>query len=340
MNKYYEVDVYKRLLESAPLETDAQVELLHLIALLEKDQALSMSAFANHLYPVLTHSLSAPQTIFLQHLGNFKGNLLREAYRIATEWKWGNKIDEEQYTTNIDYYSRAIKLVTEGTGQKKINSAQLALALTLFNTTEITDEESFVLDDAVLENVIKFEYEEGNNFWHQHGVSVETLIQLARDLLSYNGTQLLASEDIRKRFGLILRLSEGGIKIQPVERAAIHQINKLGIAATGVSELWFPNNTLLHPDELTEFEALLVSSAVSEADWQRFFDRHPTFIYLLGNHEDHKREVILRPQILMTEGNDPLLRPDDGAHEMEYPADDDCYPDAAYYYMEAAQDQE
>ena len=35
-----------------------------------------------------------------------------------------------------------------------------------------------------------------------------------------------------------------------------------------------------------------------------------------------------------------LLGPDDGAQEMESPADDDCYPDDAYYYVEAADDQE
>ena len=37
---------------------------------------------------------------------------------------------------------------------------------------------------------------------------------------------------------------------------------------------------------------------------------------------------------------DPLLRPDDGAQEMAYPADNDCYQDSAYYYVEAAEDQE
>ena len=35
-----------------------------------------------------------------------------------------------------------------------------------------------------------------------------------------------------------------------------------------------------------------------------------------------------------------LLRPDDEAQEMEVPAADDCYPDGAYYYVEAADDQE
>ena len=34
------------------------------------------------------------------------------------------------------------------------------------------------------------------------------------------------------------------------------------------------------------------------------------------------------------------LRPDDEAQEMEVPATDDCYPDGAYYYVEAADDQE
>ena len=37
---------------------------------------------------------------------------------------------------------------------------------------------------------------------------------------------------------------------------------------------------------------------------------------------------------------EPLLRPDDGAEEMEVPAADDCYPDGAYYYVEAVDDQE
>ena len=37
---------------------------------------------------------------------------------------------------------------------------------------------------------------------------------------------------------------------------------------------------------------------------------------------------------------DSLLQLDDGAQEMDYPADDDCYPDGAYYYVEAADDQE
>ena len=38
--------------------------------------------------------------------------------------------------------------------------------------------------------------------------------------------------------------------------------------------------------------------------------------------------------------HDPLLRPDDGAQEMEYPADGAFYPDGAYYYVEAVEDQE
>ena len=37
---------------------------------------------------------------------------------------------------------------------------------------------------------------------------------------------------------------------------------------------------------------------------------------------------------------DPLLRPDDEAPEMEFSADDASYPDGAYYYVEAADDQE
>ncbi|KAE8771702.1 hypothetical protein D1007_56424 [Hordeum vulgare] len=40
---------------------------------------------------------------------------------------------------------------------------------------------------------------------------------------------------------------------------------------------------------------------------------------------------------------DPYLsaeQQDDGAQEMEVPAADDCYPDGAYYYVEAADDQE
>ena len=35
-----------------------------------------------------------------------------------------------------------------------------------------------------------------------------------------------------------------------------------------------------------------------------------------------------------------FLRPDEGAQEMEVPAADDCFTDGAYYYVEAAEDQE
>lgn len=35
---------------------------------------------------------------------------------------------------------------------------------------------------------------------------------------------------------------------------------------------------------------------------------------------------------------DTLMRPNDGAQEMAYLADNDYYPDGAYYYVETADD--
>lgn len=262
-----DAEYYSRILRHSPLETDARCELSRIVALLKQDSKLALYNFAAHLYPFLTHTLSAPQTLFICHLDEFKGGLLRSAYANAT----GSPHCAHDDCT-IDYEIERIQRVASAVGKPMINAAQLAFALTIFNITEVRGPiKQYRLDDKELSRVVRFEYEQGNEFWGEHGISLETMVKLSRSLLDYDGTDILTPEDIANRFTLSLSIEPQGITVRPLERWGTHFVSECNESLTHASELWFPTDTIVTQDQLSAFEDLLAASTASEADWQHFF---------------------------------------------------------------------
>lgn len=299
-----ESDIYRRLATEAPVETDARSSLVRIAGMLDADAKLNTAAFAHHAYFFLTQTLSPPQTILLRHLAKFQGDILRDTYKHASSSKWNFRYTEESYTYTLEQIERLAHTTSSG----HLNSAQLASALTFFNLTiQLSEPPCRTLED--IEKGVRFEYNEGNHFWRDHGLSEDEIVDLALDLARFDGTDVLHPREIADRFRLCIAIDQEGMAVFPTERWGIQPVlspdnKKL------IRELILPEQFLVHPDELREFEELLTSPKVSEHDWQKFLEQHPVFLYLLGDYHDHRREVSLKPQLTIDENPDFGLRPD------------------------------
>ena len=106
-------------------------------------------------------------------------------------------------------------------------------------------------------------------------------------------------------------MGPNGIVVRPIEQWGLHSVREAAESISYRAELWLPNNSLLTPDQLGAFEDLLRSEVAVEADWQLFFEQNPTFLYLLGDFEDHLPQVTLSPQVFLEGEEQSLeLRPD------------------------------
>lgn len=89
----------------------------------------------------------------------------------------------------------------------------------------------------------------------------------------------------------------GRVIVVPMLNSGHHPfINSESGSVTTVN-LLLPTFTFFTDDELGEFSDLLSSTAASESDYQAFFGRRPSFLYLLGHYDDFKREVELPYQV-------------------------------------------
>ena len=61
---------------------------------------------------------------------------------------------------------------------------------------------------------------------------------------------------------------------------------------------------------LGEFEHLINSARVKEADIQRFFNRHPEFLYMLGSYDDVTSQVTVKLESVVTPLSGNEFRPD------------------------------
>ncbi len=52
-------------------------------------------------------------------------------------------------------------------------------------------------------------------------------------------------------------------------------------------------------DLIRQFEHIINSPKVSESTIQEFLEQHPAFLYLFGDYEEYKSQILLVPQILM-----------------------------------------
>ncbi len=298
-----ESDVYRRLAAEGPVNADAKSSLIRIAHMLDADSNLAIYAFAQHAFFFLTQTLSPPQTIMLRHLAGFRGDILRDTYKHASS-KWHHRYDEATYDYVLEQVQRLAHISSTGL----VNSSQLASALTFFNLTiELQDRPETIIED--LEKGTRFEYNSGNYFWRDHGISEDELASLSIDLARFEGNDILTPQEISDRFRLCVSVDENGIAVFPTERWGVHSVHD-GDQNELVRELVFPDNFLVLPDQLLEFENLLLATSVNENDWQRFFEQNPVFLYLLGDYNDHRREVSLRPQLTLDETPDLGLRPD------------------------------
>jgi hypothetical protein len=301
-----ESDVYRRLADEAPVDADARSALLRIAKILDTDPRQHIQFLAQHAYYFLTQTLSPAQSIFVRHLGAFRGDVLRETYyhALSSSPQYAPDYDQQFY----GYLREQIVRLARTSRSEVVNSAQLACALTLFNLTPLTSSyQSKTLRDV--ERGVRFEYRKGNEFWHDHGLSEDQLVSLAFDLARYDGSEVLEPHDISERFRLCISADPDGLAVFPTERWGLHSVAR-GDGTTAVRELVLPEAALVLPDQLEEFAELLEATRVNEADWQRFLDRNPVFLYLLGDYEAHRREVALVPQMSFDETPELGLRPD------------------------------
>ena len=302
-----QMEIYRVLARKAPLETEAKAELHRLITMMEADPRLGMQWGECHLYAFITHTLSAAQNIFLRHLKEFNGDLLSTAYASATKSPWARKVDD--FKEELEWHQSKIAIVARAINRDSLNAPQLAFALTLLNTVNAPEPKD-ATERALLDCAV-YQYEQGTDFWETNHVSVETVIDVSKSLLSYCGEETLTPDEVASRFCLAIKVDSRGLTVHPVERWGIHGIKEDEGESTQRAELWLPTNTLVTPDEIHEFEELLEATNVAELDWQRFLDRHPVFLYMLGDFDAHRREVVLSPQLLLDDAEDEFqLRPD------------------------------
>jgi hypothetical protein len=308
MSRFSQVDVYRELLAHAPLEADARAELARLMHLLKRDRALSMYGFGSHLYPFLTNTLSPTQNLLLKQLNSFKGDLLRAAYERATRSNWGRNVPREDFENEIEYWGGGIEQVARAVGRKTVNSPQLAFVFLFFDVLEFPDFR-FTREDVA--TVADHYCEVKTHFWLDHGVGPKELTKLGMSLLGYTGEETLSQDDLRSRFCLSISHGPQGLRVCPLERWGTHRVTESQTSKDYPAEPWLPSNTLVTHDQLAEFEDLLRASPATETDWQRFLARNDVFLCLLGDFEQHRRELRMFPQILVDEDAvEPDLQPD------------------------------
>jgi hypothetical protein len=306
--------VYDQLIKKAPLTDDAVKELRRIITMLEVDDKLFFYSFSSHLYPFITHSCSPAQLTLINHLAEFKGNILNKAYEKASEWPHSRMMSRESLDISLEYDLEAIRRIQVGLKVNKVNSCQLAFALTLFNLTRVeAPVTNYCLTDHELRRVLEFEYTSGTHFWEKNGVSLEKLFELSKALLTHGINDYnFDKTDPNDNFRLSVKFAGGHLKVQvlenwrhqPVAEDRDKQPNFGG-------QLFIPNNTIFLQEEVEEFEYYLNKKDIKEIELQKFFGRTPKFLSLLGGGYDRvARELTLSPQILLSDSERTDFRPD------------------------------
>lgn len=127
------------------------------------------------------------------------------------------------------------------------------------------------------------------------------LSALARDLVLYDGTQILSTPSSINRFNLLLTVEENSIKVTAVDRWGRHLIRD-DEQSLITGNLWLPNQTFFLPKEISHFEELLNSkSSSSEKLWQEFFESNPHWLYIIGDYENHSPQLEMRMNLCSTD---------------------------------------
>lgn len=105
-------------------------------------------------------------------------------------------------------------------------------------------------------------------------------------------------DNVSRRYSLGLQvLQNGRLKVQIIERWGKHSIvetDKVTLAPCG---LWLPESVLFLPQEIEEFESLInAKPALPEQAFQEFFQKHPKWLYLLGEqYEAYLPQIKMPP---------------------------------------------
>lgn len=305
--------VYSQLIKKAPLEDDAIKELRRIITMLDVDDKLSFRSFASHLYPFITNRCSPTQLTLINHLAEFKGNILKKAYEHASGRPYLRMESRESLDIDLSYYLEAIKRVQVGLKVSKLNSCQLAFALTLFNLTQVKGAPTnYRLTDYELMSVLNFEYTSGNFFWRDNGVSLDKLFELSKALLTHSINDYnFEKTNFNGNYQLSVKFEGSNLKVQVLENwrhQAVAEDRDKQLKFAG--QFLIPNNTIFLQEEVEEFEYYLNKNDIKEIELQKFFDRTPKFLNLLGGYDRVARELTLTPQILLSDIEGTDLRPD------------------------------
>jgi hypothetical protein len=305
--------IYRKLIELAPLKEDAIHELKRIEKLLRMDSQLSFYSFDTLLYPLITSEGSPIQSILINHLNNFKGNLLNESYRIATERTDLKYMYNDNADASLEYYLEAITRVRVGLNVDKINACQLAFIL-LFNSLDVANGpiDKYKLTDDELAKIISWEYHSSTDFWEKNGICENTIFKISKALLSYNiENNILEEYKSNRNYQLIIRNEDNYLKVEVIENWDQQIISENSASSFKFNgQLLLPNHTLFLKEEIDEFEYYLNKKNLKEIELQSFFKKTPKFLNVLGGYERVERELILTPQILLSDKDRYELRPD------------------------------
>jgi hypothetical protein len=106
-------------------------------------------------------------------------------------------------------------------------------------------------------------------------------------------------DNIIERYSLAITLLETGrLKIDIIERWGKYNFAENKGMISALHGLWLPESVLFLPSEVEEFESLLNAiPPVPEEIYQKFFEAHPKWLYLLGEQYDKSLPQVKIPPI-------------------------------------------
>lgn len=116
----------------------------------------------------------------------------------------------------------------------------------------------------------------------------------------------------RPTYSCLLGLShhEGKVLVEPVDLWPSIRIGKQKSKFELEGTVALSLEGFISLDLIRQFEEILNSSKLSESTLQDFLEKHPDFLFLIGEHDEYKSQVSLLPQILLSYDSREGGRPD------------------------------
>ncbi len=258
--------------DSGILAPDARADVSAML-LLQRTGEFDLNSTTKAVYPFLISPESPGGVRFRELLAGYSGDMLTEIWN-------ENKPKPPNWINAIVFLSE--RLSKEGEGP--VDSRTLLGAIIAYS------EES--LDS--LRRGERFEYVSNiRHFLMERGISPE---DVCRSLFgSDNGDDSLS---IPQRYSLVIQtLKTGLLKAQVFDRWGQHAIEGAKSGYSAPHGLLIPERVVFLPGEFDEFDQLLnADPPVPEEEFQRFFEAHPKWLYLLGEqYEEMAPQIRLPP---------------------------------------------